>query len=357
MKKIVHIDINCFFAQAEVLKDTSLSNKPIAVGYDGNRGVLSTCSYEARKYGIHSGMPTKEAKRILPQLIVIQGDYNYYSELSSRLFEYLKKDFPILEVASIDECYIDMSSALQDKNEEEEMDYLRDLQMNIYKYISLKCSIGLGDSKFLAKMASDYKKPLGITIIHKKDISKYLYPLDISAMYGIGIKTSPRLKKIGINTIGDLAKKDEAELKLIFGNTYQHYIDCLNGTSSDVVTSIKSKPKSISSERTFYFDVSDIDEIMDMEKLCLDECYKELKKVKAKTKTVMIKYRDLDFKTFSKRFTNKEYFKNKNEIFQTIEQMFDDNYDGRSLRLVGVGLENLKYDEITSKKDEDIKLF
>lgn len=357
MKKIAHIDLNCFFAQAEVLKDPTLLNKPIAVGYDGNRGVLSTCSYEARKYNIHSGMPTKEAKRLLPSLIIINGDYSYYSKLSNELFTYLRNRYEAIEVASIDECYIDLTSVLDSFNEEDERDYLRDLQMDIYKTVKLKCSIGLGDTKFLAKMASDYKKPLGVTIIHKNEIEKYLYPLDISSMFGIGIKTAPRLKMMGINTIGDLANKSDGELKNIFGNTYEYFKSCLNGTSTDTLTINRPRPKSISAERTFYFDVSDILEILEMEKVCLDECYHEMKKYDGNSKTVMIKYRTLDFVTTTKRKTIESFFKTKDEIYILIEKLFDENYKGETLRLVGVGLDNIKYDDENKNDIENIKLF
>lgn len=355
MKKICHIDLNCFFAQAEIIKDPSLDGKPIAVGYEGSRGVLSTCSYEARKYNIHSGMSSKEAKQILPSLIIINGDYSYYKELSNNFFSYLKKTYLLIEIASVDECYIDMSDFLNDFNKEEEEDYLRDLQLKIYKAVNLKCSIGLGDTKFLAKMASDYKKPLGITIIHKEDIKDMLFPLDISKMYGIGKMTAPKLINHGIKTIGDLYNlKDGYD---ILGNSFSYYIECLNGDSSSTVITNHAKNKSISSERTFLNDVCLLDEVLDMSKTCFDECYNQLKKSNGKCKTVFIKFRTLDFITHSKRYTLNDYTNNYDLLYSYIETLFENTYHEENVRLIGVGLDNIIYEENLIKDDERIKLF
>lgn len=354
MKKICHIDLNCFFAQAEVIKDPSLEGKAIAVGYEGSRGVLSTCSYEARKYNIHSGMASKEAKQILPSLIIINGDYSYYKQLSSEFFSFLKKTYSLIEIASIDECYIDMTSFLDNFTKEEEEDYLRDLQLKIYKAVNLKCSIGLGDTKFLAKMASDYKKPLGITIIHKEDIKEMLFPLDVSKMYGIGKMTALKLNNNGVKNISDLYNlKNGYE---ILGNNFYYYIQCLEGESSSSVNVERFKNKSISSERTFLTDVCSIDEVLDMSKTCFDECYNQLKKSNGRCKTIFIKFRTLDFITHSKRYTFDDYTNNYDILFSNIETLFETSYHEENIRLIGVGLDNIIYEE-NIKKEERIKLF
>ena len=355
MSKIVHIDLNYFFAQVEILSDPSLKDKPVAIGYDGNRGVLSTCTYQARKFGISSGMPSKEAKRILPSLIIIPGNYRKYSQVSHDFFSFLKERYPVLMKVSIDECYIDMSENLKNMTREEEEDYLRDLQLQLYKTFSLKCSIGLGDTNFLAKMASDFRKPLGLTIIHKEDIEEYLFPLDISKMYGIGKKTAPRLKKMGINTIGDLYKSRDEDVISSLGSNYYYFIDALEAKSSAYVQTEYDLPKSISAERTFSSDVSDLEEILSMAKVICRECYTQLKRYKGKSKTVMIKYRTIDFLTHSKRVTKSEFFDSFDSMYQEIETLFEKYTTSLTLRLIGVGYDNVIYD--TCFEDEEIKLF
>ena len=216
-KIILHIDLNAFFATAECIRDPSLIGKPVIVGGLTSRGVVSTCSYEARAYGVHSAMPIFKAKELCPDGIYLQGDYRYYEMLSRSFFSYIYNFSPIIEEASIDECFVDMTKPLSHVSDP--IPYLENLRDGLFKELGLKCSIGIGPTKFLAKMASDMKKPMGITIIRKKDIPNMLYPLKIGDFFGIGKKSVPRLNLIGIYTIGDLASKiatDEQIVKIHF---------------------------------------------------------------------------------------------------------------------------------------------
>ena len=205
-KIIMHIDLNAFFATAEVIKDPSLEGKPLIVAGSSRRGIVSTASYEARKYGIHSAMPTYQAQRLCPGVIIRGGDFELYHRLSNKFFNYVRNYTNIIEIASIDECYADMSECMKDVKDP--VEYLKNLQNDLYEKTKLKCSIGLAPNKFLAKMASDMKKPMGITIIRKKDVKKILWPIKIKDMYGVGKKTFPRLERLGIKTIGDLVRTE-----------------------------------------------------------------------------------------------------------------------------------------------------
>ena len=190
-KIIMHIDLNAFYATAETIKDPSLEGKPLIIAGSSRRGIVSTASYEARKYGIRSAMPTYMARKLCPEVEIRGVDFELYQKLSSEFFGYIRRYTDIIEIASIDECYADMTECMKDI--EDPCKFLKDLQDLLYKETKLKCSIGLAPTKFLAKMGSDYKKPMGITIIRRKDISKILWPLPIKDMYGIGKKTYPKL--------------------------------------------------------------------------------------------------------------------------------------------------------------------
>lgn len=338
MKIILHIDLNAFFAQAEILKNPSLSGKPIAVGYDSRRGVLSTASYEARKFGVTSGMPVSMAKEKCPSLILVASDYHYYSRLSKGFMSYLHRLFPILEQASIDECYVDATGILHDKRLEEE---LFDLQMSIYRNTQLKCSIGCSYNRFLAKMASDMKKPLGITLIRKSDIPEMIWPLAIKDMFGIGKKTYPRLEAIGIKTIGDLAKTDSQDAKKILGSLFVHYRELANGFGSDELDTAAFDPKSISAERTFKDDVTDFDDVKSMLNTCAFEVYQELVSYGKMSDTVVLKLRNSDFITKSKRKKLDHMISSKEELLMVALNIYETFYQGEPLRLVGLGLEHV----------------
>ena len=349
MKKILHIDLNAFFAQAEVLKDPSLKGKPIAIGSDQRRGVLSTASYEARKYGVNSAMPVSIAKEKCPDLILVCSNYSYYSRLSNQFFSYLRSKFSILEQASIDECYIDARDYLKDERIEEQ---LFDLQMDIFKHTKLKCSIGYSYNKFLAKMASDMKKPLGITIITQENLKEILWPLDISSMYGIGKKTYPKLIENGIKTIGDLANTNNLEVKKILGSSFEYFKEEANGIASDFVDPSDFDPKSISSERTFIDDILDFDDLRSMIDVLSNDVFKELKSYNKYSDTVVLKLRNSDFITKNKQKKLNHFIKSKEELSMVATNILEEIYKGEPIRLIGVGLEKVvDKDDIRNKKD------
>ena len=188
-KVIVHIDLNAFFARCEEIKNPALEGKPVAIGHDGRGGIVSTCSYEARKYGVSSAMPMFKAKQLCPKLIILPCDYHFYSVMSKTFFNFIKRYTKLVEAASVDECFADFTLPL--KNVKDAVGYFKQLQEDLFMETGLKCSIGVSTTKFLAKMASDFQKPLGLTIIHKRDIAQMLFPLKIESMFGVGKKTAP----------------------------------------------------------------------------------------------------------------------------------------------------------------------
>lgn len=352
MKIILHIDLNCFFAQCEVLRDPSLRGKPIAVGSDMRRGVLSTASYEARKFGVNSAMPVSEAKRLCRKLILVEPHFRLYHNYSQKFFSYLRKKFPILEQASVDECYVDATDKLTEENLHEQ---LFDLQMELYHATSLKCSIGAGPNKFLAKMASDMKKPLGITIIKNENIEQVLWPLPIGKMFGVGKKTQEKLIRLGIQTIGDLALTNDSRVKSDLGSMYAYFKRNANGIGDDFVDPSDFDPKSISAERTFAEDEMEYEALREMINTLCDQVYREMVKYHKTSNVVGIKLRTPDFVTKSKRMTIDHEIDDLPSLAHYAMKVFDGFYRDQPVRLIGVFVDAVKDKQGEKKTAEMIR--
>ena len=341
-KIIIHVDLNAFFATAEQIRRPEYAGKPVIVGGLGPRGVVSTCSYEARSYGVRSAMPIGEARMLCPNGIFLPGDYAYYEMLSRSFFGYLKNYSSLVEAASIDEGFVDMTSLLA--KEKDPMAKLVSLQQGLLKQIGLKCSIGVGPTKFLAKMASDMKKPMGITVIRRKDIKKMLYPLPIDNFFGIGKKTAAFLRSKGINTIGDFAyeiTENEPDMRKYFKKRFDYYVESINGYGDDVVNPERPDPKSIGHSQTFMTDTDDYDEIKTVIESLSQEVSEGLIKEKKKCKRLVVNVKDYTFKASSKSLNLIEPVFEADDISKMAKKLFADNYSGKLIRLVGVTAGNL----------------
>ena len=341
-KIIIHVDLNAFFATAEQIRRPDYVGKPVIVGGLGPRGVVSTASYEARSYGVHSAMPIGEARMLCPNGIFLQGDYRYYEMLSRSFFGYLKNYSSLVEAASIDEGFVDMTSMLS--KDKDPMAKLVLLQKGLLEQIGLKCSIGVGPTKFLAKMASDMKKPMGITVIRRKDIKKMLYPLPIDNFFGIGKKTAAFLRSKGINTIGDFANEiitNEFEMKRYFGKRFDYYVDSINGYGDDVVNPERPDPKSIGHSQTFMTDTDDFSEIKTVIEHLSREVSEGLIREKKKCKRIVVNVKDTNFRVSSKSLNLDEPIYEAEDIIKLAKRLFINNYSGRLIRLVGVTAGNL----------------
>ncbi len=341
-KVILHIDLNAFFVRCEELEDPSLIGKPVIIGHSGRGGVVSTCSYKAREFGVRSGMPTFQALKLCPNAIIIPGHYSLYSKKSHEFINFVKKHSTLIEQASIDECYVDMTKTLS--NIKNPLEYIKNMQDTLFKETGLMCSIGVAPTKFLAKMGSDYKKPMGITIIHRKDIARILYPLPIESFFGIGKKTAPKLRKMGINTIGDLAKlinEDDPEIKKEFGRFYFGIKDWINGYGSDEVETEPWDPKSIGNSTTFKFDTNNFEEIKEYVRELSKEVSERAKEANKVGYSVQLVLKDDDFKVINR---SKKLNKPTNdfiEIFDIATQLLEANLGDKMIRLAGVTLQNL----------------
>mgnify|MGYP004511175643 FL=1 len=336
----MHIDLNQFFAAATRLLEPDLIGKPLIIAGDTRRGIVSTASYEARKYGISSAMPTYIAKKLCPKVIIREVNYKWYQQKSKEFFSYIKEHYsPHIEVASIDECYVDMTDLMKDVKDP--YLYLKNLQEDVYNNTHLEASIGLGPTKFLAKMGSDYKKPMGITIIRKKDIKKILYPLPIEDFFGIGKKTCPKLKELGINTIGDFALNDSYEVKKVMGKFYLVAKEWINGEGDDHVDENPFDPKSISSTNTFLFDTNDYEEISKMLEIKAKEVSLDAIKNNKVGKTITLILKDSSFKSITRSITIDKPTNSFLDIYTNVMSLFDKFFNNQLIRLAGVGLSQL----------------
>ena len=341
-KVIVHIDLNAFFARCEEIKNPSLEGKPIAVGHEGRGGIVSTCSYAARKYGVSSAMPMFKAKKLCPRLIILPCDYHFYSAMSKSFFNFVKRYTPLVEPASVDECFADFTLPL--KKEKDPVAFFKKMQEDLFNETGLKCSIGVSTTKFLAKMASDYQKPLGLTIIHKRDIETIIFPLDVGSMFGIGKKTAPRLKSIGINTIGELYHKmidEDFDVKNILGKSFYLLKDWLEGKGSDEIEMEREDPKSIGNSETLPFDTNNSVQIKEHFLELAKEVSGRAKREDKLGYTIQIVVKDTNFKSFNKSITLDNATNEVNIIYKEACQLYDKHFPDLTVRLVGITLQNL----------------
>ena len=341
-KVIVHIDLNAFFARCEEIKNPALEGKPVAIGHDGRGGIVSTCSYEARKYGVASAMPMFKAKQLCSKLIILPCDYHFYSVMSRTFFNFIKRYTSIIEMASIDELFADFTEVF--KKEKDAVAFFRKLQEDLFKETGLKCSIGVSTTKFLAKMASDYQKPMGLTIIHKRDISKMIFPLKVESMFGVGKKTAPRLKSVGIVTIGDLYQKlvdQDKDVMNILGKSYYLLKDWLEGKGSDTIEMEREDPKSIGNSTTLPFDTNNPAQIKEHLLDLAKEVAQRAKREEKLGQTIQIVVKDTSFKSFNKSSTLENATNDEKAIYDCACQLYEKNFKSLTVRLVGITLQNL----------------
>ena len=341
-KVIVHIDLNAFFARCEELKDPSLEGKPVAVGHDGRGGIVSTCSYAARKYGVSSAMPMFKAKQLCPRLIVKPVDYHFYSSMSKTFFNFVRRYTNLVEAASVDECFADFTETL--KGKKDAIGFFRTMQEDLFKETGLKCSIGVSTTKFLAKMASDFQKPMGLTIIRKRDIKDMIFPLKVESMFGVGKKTAPRLKSIGIVTIGDLyerIQKEDEDTMNILGKSFYTLKEWLEGKGSDEIEMEKWDPKSIGNSTTLPFDSDNPTQIKEHFEDLAKEVSQRAKREEKLGHTIQIVVKDTSFKSFNKSTTLENATNDWKVIYDNACKLYDKNFRNLTVRLVGITLQNL----------------
>ncbi|GAA0481759.1 DNA polymerase IV [Salinibacillus aidingensis] len=349
---IFHVDMNSFYASVEAAYNPDLKGKPLAIA--GNpehrKGIIVTSSYEARAKGVKTTMPLWQAKELCPELIVKTPNFDRYREASRNMFAILADITPYIQPVSIDEGYMDITECADLGTP---LEIAERIQMKIKDELDLPCSIGIAPNKFLAKMASDMKKPMGITVLRKRELEEKLWPLPIEEMYGVGKKTAVKLQNLKINTIGDLAAYDVYQLKTLLGVNGERLKNRANGYDpTPVDPDAVSIFKSIGNSQTLPHDTTDEREI-DRLLYSLSEKVSERmqrKSVVSENIQVMIRYHDR--KTITRSQQLHDYVELKDEIFSISSELFYANWNGSPIRLLGVTAQQLtEKDEITKQLD------
>ena len=350
-KFIAHLDLDCFFVSVERIKDPSLIGKPVAVGGVGRRGVVSSASYEARKFGVRSAMPMGQALDLCPSLIVVGGSHGEYGKISKRLYKFMCDYAPVVEQASIDELYMDFTGCERLYNNNLPA-LMKTLQALVKKEFSLPCTIALSSNKTVSKIATGVVKPEGLIYIEHGLEKEFLAPLNINVIPGVGTKTERELRKYNFNTIRDLQKAPLDMLQSILGEHGTYFHSVAHGSGSDRLD-VEWKRKSISNENTFMKDISDKDELLKhLFELTESVCY-NTRRYGWKGKTVKLKLRYSDFSTIIRNITLKEPTNDDRTVFDAAKNIFLKAYSRRmSIRLLGVGLT-----QFSEMNEEEFSLF
>lgn len=338
---ILHVDMDAFFASVEQRDNPSLRGKPVIVGGISERGVVSTCSYEARKFGVHSAMPIFMAKEKCPNGIYISGRYGKYTKVSQEIFKILNEVTPLVEQVSIDEGFLDLSQG-KIKNGLEAARYIKN---KVFREVELTLSIGISYNKFLAKLASDWNKPNGIKEIKREMVPDILLPLPISKIHGLGKVSVAKLNNMGIYYIKDLYNLPKNFYIEYLGKSGIDIYDRIHGIDNRKVEIFRER-KSVGKERTLKFDTKNKEELLEYLKEFSFEIEYVLSRKNVVGKTVTLKFKTRDFENHTRSKTLNNYIGTHNEIFKVAEELLESEELTEEIRLIGISVSSFKETEV-----------
>jgi DNA polymerase-4 len=345
---ILHVDMDAFFVGVEVQRDPSLRGRPVVVGGVGNRGVVSSASYEARKYGVHSAMPTSRARRLCPQAVYIQPDHQAYSEVSRAVMATFRDVTPLIEPLSLDEAFLDVRGAVRLLGRPAAIG--RAIRARVAAEQGITCSVGVASSKFVAKLASTRAKPDGMIVVPADQVVAFLHPLPVGALWGVGEQTAAQLDRLGMRTVGDLAALPLPALRRAVGDAHARHLHELAWGRDPRRVEPHVADKSIGAEETF--DVDQVDpEVINRELLRLaTRTATRLRRSGQVGRTVVLKIRYTDFSTVNRSRTLKSPTDGTQEIYDTARRLFEGLAPESAVRLVGVRVEGITSAAETSRQ-------
>lgn len=352
-RKIMHVDMDAFFAAVEQRDNPELRGKPVIIGGAvESRSVVSTASYEARRYGIHSAMPLAEARRRCPHGVFLPVNGKKYKAVSRQIFEIFHRYTPLVEGLSIDEAFLDLTGCETLFGPSDQI--ASQIKLEIREKLGLTASVGLSYCKFVAKMASDMEKPDGLTVIRYDELPTRIHPLPISKLWGVGVKASAQFERLGIRTIGDAAKMDLHSVRRFAGSLADHVYLLANGIDSRPVEPYHER-KSIGQEITYAEDVSNLDFLHTTLLAQAETIARELRQRKLEAKTVTLKLRYPSFQTITRSHTLTEYTQFEGEIFTIAKALLAkcNLKPNDSVRLIGISTSGF----IQERGQQQINLF
>lgn len=348
-RKIIHIDMDAFFASVEQRDHPHLVGKPVAVGGSRDRGVVAAASYEARRYGVRSAMSSRIAAQKCPNLVFVPHRFDVYKEVSRQIRGIFKEYTDLVEPLSLDEAFLDVTT--NKINEESAIKIASEIRDKIKEQTQLTASAGVSINKFLAKVASDLQKPNGLSVILPEQVIPFLEELEIGKFFGVGKATAEKMSNFGIQKGADLKKYSRLELAQRFGKFGSYLYDVVRGNDNRRVKPNRIR-KSLSSESTYSVDLETIADIKAAAAKLCHQVATSCQKYNIKGKTVNLKYRYADFSTFSRSRTLGGYFNDEQVIRDLTFEMLDEMpADRQAIRLLGVGMSSLN----TERKDNQLE--
>ncbi|NOZ58675.1 MAG: DNA polymerase IV [Euryarchaeota archaeon] len=339
---VLHVDMDSFFSAIEQRENPELRGRPVVVGADPKggrgRGVVSTASYEARRYGVRSGMPISQAYRLCPSCIFLPVRHELYWRVSKRIMQILRSYAAKFQQVSVDEAYLDVTGLVKSYGEAEKL--ARRIKAEIYEKEKLTCSIGIGPNKLVAKIASDHRKPDGLTVVPPGEVESFLAPLPVRKIPGIGPRSEALLKELGITTIGELAQCDVQRLIPLFGRWASRLVMLARGVDEREVRE-RSKVKSIGREQTFPRDLEEEEELRAALEELAERVHRDLKEEGFLFRTLTLKVRFSDFETHTRAKTLRSHHGDLATI-KEVSQSLLSRFPPRKVRLLGIRLSKLK---------------
>lgn len=351
-RQIIHLDMDAFFAAVEQLDFPELRGKPVIVGGAPNeRGVVSTCSYEARIFGVRSAMSLTEAYRRCPQGTFVRGRASRYNQISRQVFMIMSDYSPQCEPVSIDEAFLDVTHSINIFGPAEII--AKTIQARVKSELGLSCSLGVAPNKFLAKLASDLKKPGGVVVVPAEAALQLIAPLAVERIWGVGPKTAEQLKKIGLLTIGDIQKCGPGALERCFG-AYGRDLYKLAHGEDDRPVSHSDEVKSVGHEHTFDIDTADMETVKSVLLALAAKVGRRMRRKQVRGRVVHLKLRYFDFSTLTRQCGLAAPTDLDHVIYNAASRLLQANFDGRPIRLIGVSVNQLSARGETS---EQLNLF
>jgi DNA polymerase-4 len=348
LRRILHVDMDAFYASVEQRDNPALRGRPVVVGGDPDkRGVVAAASYEARTFGVRSAMPMSRAVRLCPPLVIVHPDFNKYRTVSQQVFAIFRSITPLVEPMSLDEAYLDVTENVW--NEPLGMNVARRLKEEIRSATSLTASAGVAPNKFLAKIASGWKKPDGLTVIAPERVEAFLQGLPVDALWGVGPVTAKKLRAVGIDKLTDVRTADPSMLRDTVGSLADWLQQLARGEDDRLVVA-EHEPKSSGSENTFAHDLTDINDIRDEIAAMARDAAAWLTRRALYARTVTIKVRYHDFTTITRSHTEEATRDESNIVRRAVALLERTDAGRQAVRLLGVSVHNLS-ENLTARPD------